>query len=123
MTDIQKIDPSERSSPLVIYNGMVFLAGQVGAPGASVTKQTEAILDKIDGLLAKAGTDKSRLLQATIWLADISTFEEMNAVWNKWVVPGKPPARATGEVRLAGDQYRVEIIVTAAVGDEAKPRD
>ena len=116
MTDIQKINPSERSSPIVIYNRMVFLAGQVGAPGQSVTKQTEAILGKIDGLLAQAGTDKSRILQATIWLADISTFEEMNAVWNTWVVPGKPPARATGEVKLAGPEYLVEIIVTAAAG-------
>lgn len=113
MTDIRKINPSERSSPIVIYNGMVFLAGQVGAPGQSVTRQTEAVLAKIDALLAEAGTDKSRLLQATIWLSDIATFEEMNAVWNAWVVPGKPPARATGEVRLASDEYKVEIIVTA----------
>lgn len=114
MTDVQKLSPSVRSSPIVIYNGMVFLAGQVGAPGETVTKQTQAILAKIDSLLAQAGTDKSRLLQATIWLADIATFEEMNAVWNKWVVPGKPPARATAEVRLAGPEYLVEIIVTAA---------
>ena len=116
MTDIEKIDPSERSSPIVIYNGMVFLAGQVGAPGETVTRQTEAVLEKIDTLLARAGTDKSRLLQATIWLADIGMFEEMNAVWNRWVVPGKPPARATGEVKLASEKYLVEIIVTAAVG-------
>ena len=115
MTDIRKINPSERSSPIVIYNGMVFLAGQVGAPGESVTRQTQAVLAKIDALLAEAGTDKSRLLQATIWLSDIATFEEMNAVWNGWVVSGKPPARATGEVRLANDDYKVEIIVTAAV--------
>ena len=114
MTDVQKLSPSVRSSPIVIYNGMVFLAGQVGAPGETVTKQTQAILAKIDSLLAQAGTEKSRLLQATIWLADIATFEEMNAVWNKWVVPGKPPARATAEVRLAGPEYLVEIIVTAA---------
>jgi enamine deaminase RidA (YjgF/YER057c/UK114 family) len=116
MTNIQNIDPSERSSPAVIYNGMVFLAGQVAA-GATVAKQTEAILAKIDVLLAKAGTDKSRLLQATIWLADIKTFEDMNAVWNAWVTPGKPPARATGEVRLASDEYRVEITVIAAVAN------
>lgn len=116
MMDIQKINPSERSSPIVIYNGMVFLAGQVGAPGESVRRQTEAILLKIEALLAQAGTDKARLLQATIWLSDISTFEEMNAVWNQWVVPGKPPARNTGEVKLASQEYLVEIIVTAATG-------
>lgn len=112
--DIRRIKPSERSSAAVTYGNMVFLAGQVGAPGESVTAQTKAVLAKIDALLAEAGTDKSRLLQATIWLADIGDFEEMNAVWNAWVVPGQPPARATSEARLAAPDYKVEIIVTAA---------
>lgn len=115
---ITRINPSERSSPAVIYGNLVFLSGQVGAPGQSVTEQVRAILDKIDRLLTDAGTDKSRLLQATIWLADIADFEEMNAVWNAWVIPGKPPARATGEARLASPDYKVEIIVIAATAGD-----
>jgi len=111
---ITRIRPSERSSPAVIYGDLVFLAGQVGTPGDDVTQQTKTVLAKIDALLAEAGTDKSKLLQATIWLADIADFEKMNAVWNAWVVPGEPPARATGQVQLAGPEYRVEIIVVAA---------
>lgn len=111
---IQRLNPSERSSPVVIFDRHIYLAGQVGAPGGTVTEQTAAILQKIDDLLASAGSDKSQLLQAIIWLADINDFEEMNAVWNQWVLPGKPPARATSEARLASDAYKVEIIVTAA---------
>ncbi len=77
--------------------------------------QTRAILGQIDALLAEAGTDKSRLLTATIWLADMADFAEMNAVWDAWVAPGHTPARATGEAKLAGPGYKVEIIVTAAL--------
>ena len=111
---ITRIRPSERSSPAVIYGNLVFLAGQVGTLGDDITQQTRTVLSKIDALLAEAGSDKSKLLQATIWLADIGDFEKMNAVWNAWVVPGQPPARATGQVQLAGPEYRVEIIVVAA---------
>jgi enamine deaminase RidA (YjgF/YER057c/UK114 family) len=90
-------------------------AGQVGAPGQSVTEQTRAVLAEIDRLLALAGTDKSKLLTAQIWLSDISTFSEMNAVWDAWVSPGNPPARWTGEAKLATPDYKVEIVVSAVV--------
>ena len=82
--------------------------------GKSVTEQTQEVLATIDELLADAGTDKTKLLSAQIFLASISTFAEMNAVWDKWVAPGHTPARATIEARLAAPQYTVEIMVVAA---------
>jgi enamine deaminase RidA (YjgF/YER057c/UK114 family) len=114
MSDIKRIEPGPRMSQVVIHNGVAYLAGQV-AGGATVTEQTRGVLAEIDRLLAAAGTDKTRLLTTQIWLADISTFGEMNAVWDGWVAPGNPPARWTGEARLATPEFRVEIIVTAAV--------
>ena len=113
---IRRIEPGPRMSQGVVHGGMVYLAGQVGAPGESVADQTRAVLGHIDRLLAEAGSDKSRILSATIWLADIGTFAEMNSVWDSWVDPANPPARATGESRLAAPEYKVEIIVTAACG-------
>ena len=80
-----------------------------------MTEQTKDVLASIDRLLAEAGTDKSKLLQATIWLADMRDFAAMNAVWDAWVDTANPPARATGEARLAGPDYLVEIIVIAAL--------
>lgn len=115
MTDITRIDTGPRMSQAVIHNGTVYLAGQVGAPGASVTDQTKAILAGVDRLLAEAGTDKTRILQATIWLASMDDFAEMNAVWDSWVAPGHTPARAAGESRLATPDYKVEIICVAAL--------
>jgi enamine deaminase RidA (YjgF/YER057c/UK114 family) len=115
MSEIKRIEAGPRMSQAVIHNSTVYLAGQVGAPGASVTVQTQAILAEVDRLLGLAGTDKTRLLTAQIWLADIKTFAEMNAVWDGWVAPGNPPARWTGEAKLATPDYKVEIIVTAAV--------
>lgn len=112
---IQRIEPGARMSQAVVHGGLVYLAGQVGAPGAGVAEQTRAVLAQIDRLLAEAGTDKSRILSATIWLADIGTFAEMNSVWDAWVDPANPPARATGESRLAAPEYKVEIIVVAAL--------
>ena len=104
-------------SQAVIHNGVVYLAGQVAAEaqGASVKEQTANILQRIDKLLAAAGTDKTKLLSATIWLADIRTFDEMNSAWDKWVAQGGTPARATVEAKLAGPGYTVEIAVIAAV--------
>jgi enamine deaminase RidA (YjgF/YER057c/UK114 family) len=102
----------------VVHGGVVYLAGQVSqaAKGQSVTAQTRDILAVIDGLLAEAGTDKSRLLTAQIWLTDMGTFAEMNAVWDGWVSPGNTPARATVQSpALAAPGYDVEIMVTAAV--------
>lgn len=113
---IRRIEPGPRMSQAVVHGDTVYLAGQVGAPGQSVAAQTRAVLAQIDRLLAEAGTDKSRILSATIWLADIADFAEMNSVWDDWVDPANPPARATGESRLAAPEYRVEIIVIAACG-------
>lgn len=113
---IQRLDPGPRMSQAVIHGDTIYLAGQVGAPGESVTAQTRAVLASIDALLARAGSDKSKILSATIWLADMASFAEMNAVWDAWVDPANPPARATGEARLATPDYKVEIIVTAAGG-------
>jgi enamine deaminase RidA (YjgF/YER057c/UK114 family) len=115
MSDIKRINPGPRMSEAVIHNGTAFLAGQVGAPGASVTEQTTAVLAEVDRILALCGTDKTRIITAQIWLADISTFAEMNSVWDTWVAPGNTPARWTGEAKLATPDYKVEIIVTAAV--------
>lgn len=114
---INRIEAGPRMSQAVVHNGTVYLAGQVAldAPGKSVTEQTTAILARIDRLLANAGTDKTKLLQASIWLADISKFDEMNAVWDAWLAPGCSPARATVESKLAAPQFTVEIAVVAAV--------
>ena len=113
---IQRIKPGPRMSGAVVHGSTVYLAGQVAqnAAGQSVTEQTKDILSIIDGLLAEAGTDKSKLLMANIWLTDIGTFQEMNAVWDGWVSPGNAPARATVEAKLAAPQYTVEIAVIAA---------
>jgi enamine deaminase RidA (YjgF/YER057c/UK114 family) len=112
---IRRIEVGQRMSQAVIHGDTVYLAGQVGKPGGSVAEQTRDILATIDGLLAKAGTDKTKILQAIIWLADMSTFGEMNKEWDAWVPQGHAPARATGEAKLAGPEYLVEIIVTAAL--------
>ena len=115
MPEIKRHDTSARMSQAVIHHGTVYLAGQVGTPGASVTQQTKDILEKIDGLLAKAGTDKTRLLQAIIWLKSMGDFAEMNAVWDAWVPQGNAPARACGSADLATPEYTVEITVIAAL--------
>ena len=114
MSDITRLEKNARMSQSVSYGDLVWLAGQVGTPGASATDQTKDILAKIDRLLAASGSDKSRLLQAVIWLADMNDFAEMNAVWDAWVDPANPPARACGEAKLATPEYTVEIIVVAA---------
>lgn len=113
---IQRLHTGPRMSQVVSHNGVVYTAGQVahGAPGASVADQTRDILQTIDRLLSEAGTDKSKLLTANIWLTDISTFDEMNGVWDAWLAPGHAPARATVESKLAAPQFKVEIAVTAA---------
>ena len=111
---IRRIDVGKRMSDIVIHNNTVYLAGQVGN-GATVAEQTKDILATIEKLLAKAGSDKSRILQTIIWLDDMANFAEMNSVWDAWIDPANPPARATGEAKLAAPKYKVEIIVTAAV--------
>jgi enamine deaminase RidA (YjgF/YER057c/UK114 family) len=113
--EIKRIGVGARMSEAVCYNGIAWLAGQVGKPGGSVAQQTADCLAEVDRILAEAGTDKTRILSTQIWLADISTFGEMNAVWDKWVPAGHTPARATGEAKLATPDYLVEVIVTAAL--------
>jgi enamine deaminase RidA (YjgF/YER057c/UK114 family) len=113
--DITRIGIGKRMSEGVCYNGIVWVAGQVGNPGDSVADQTRVCLAEVDRILGEAGTDKTRILSAQIWLADMSAFSEMNAVWDAWVPEGNTPARATGEARLAAREYLVEIIVTAAL--------
>lgn len=114
MADIKRIECGARMSEAVVYNGVVYLAGQVGNPGASVADQTREVLAQIERLLTAAGSDKNRILTAQIWLADMADFAEMNSVWDAWVPQGNCPTRATGEAKLATPDYKVEIIVTAA---------
>ena len=112
---IKRIQAGSRMSQAVVHNGVVYLAGQVGEPHEDVAAQTRTALAEIEALLAEAGSDKSKILMATIWLADIADFEAMNSVWDAWVDQANPPARATGEAKLVAPEYRVEIIVRAAV--------
>ena len=113
---IQRLETGPRMSQVVVHGNTVYLAGVVAnnAAGESVTKQTQDILATIDSHLAKAGSDKSKLLTATIYLPDMASYAEMNAVWDSWVSPGNTPARATVEAKLASPKYGVEIMVIAA---------
>ncbi|MFT4013386.1 MAG: RidA family protein [Paracoccus sp. (in: a-proteobacteria)] len=114
MSEITRIETGPRMSAAVTHNGTIYLAGQVAAPGTSVTEQTKGALAEVDRLLAACGSDKTRILSAQIWLADMADFAEMNAVWDAWVPQGHTPARATGESKLATPDYKVEVIVIAA---------
>ena len=113
---VERHDIGPRMSKAVVHGNTVYLAGITAdkARGKSVTEQTREILGLIDGFLAKAGTDKTKLLSANIWITDMSTFQEMNAVWDGWVAPGCTPARATVEAKLAAPGVNVEIMVQAA---------
>lgn len=113
MTKITRIESGARMSMAVVHGDIVYLAGQVGE-GEDVVAQTRAALAEVDRLLALAGSDKSRILSTTIWLADIADFAAMNTVWDAWVDKANPPARATGEAKLAAPKYKVEVIVIAA---------
>ena len=113
---IQRIDAGPRMSEASIHNGIVYLAGQVPEDTSlDIEGQTREVLTAIDALLAQAGSDKTRILRAQIFLADIADFAGMNRAWDAWVVPGNAPARATVEARLAKPQWKVEIVVTAAI--------
>lgn len=113
---IQRIKPGPRMSGAVVHGNTVYLAGQVAntTAGKSVAEQTTEILAIIDALLAEAGSDKTKILMANIWLTDMGTFQEMNAVWDSWVSAGNTPARATVEAKLAAPAFKVEIAVIAA---------
>jgi len=114
MSKITRLHTGARMSQIVTHGDTIYLAGQVGTRGASVAQQTQDCLDKIDVLLAEVGSDKTAILQTTIWLADMADFEEMNAVWDAWVPEGHAPARACGEAKLAFPDFLVEFLVTAA---------
>ncbi|MFC3443610.1 RidA family protein [Sphingobium rhizovicinum] len=111
---ITRIDRGPRMSEAVIHGDTIYLAGQIGAPGESVTEQTKAVLAEIEALLERTGSSKNHMLMAQIWLADMADFAEMNVVWDAWIADCEAPARATGEAKLASPDYKVEIIVTAA---------
>ncbi|MDG3575916.1 RidA family protein [Rhizobium sp. YJ-22] len=111
---IKRIEPGPRMSGAVVHGNTVYLSGQVGQ-GATVTEQSKSALAEVDRLLAAAGTDKSKILQTLIYLSDMSTFGEMNAVWESWVDPANTPARATSQAALATPDYKVEFTVVAAL--------
>ena len=112
---ITRLKVGARMSQIVVHGDTIFLAGQVADdPVPSVKAQTQQILAKIDRLLGEAGSDKSKVLSATVWLADIGRFSEMNEVWDAWVAPGATPARATVQAQLARPANLVEIMVVAS---------
>jgi enamine deaminase RidA (YjgF/YER057c/UK114 family) len=113
---IERHETGPRMSKAVIHGDTVYLAGIVAdnPKGKSTTEQTKSILSQIDGFLTAAGTDKTKLLSANIWITDMAKFAEMNAVWDAWVSSGNTPARATVEAKLASPDYKVEIMVVAA---------
>ncbi|ERP88739.1 endoribonuclease L-PSP [Labrenzia sp. C1B10] len=110
---IERIETGPRMSKIVKHNGVAYLCGQVG-DGTSVADQTRDCLSRIDALLEKAGSSRKNILQAIVWLSDMSDFAEMNSVWDAWVPEGHAPARACGESKLARMELKVEIIITAA---------
>lgn len=110
---IERSGVGARMSKIVKHNGVAYLCGQVGA-GDNVTEQTKDCLSRVDALLKEAGSSREQMLQVIVWLADMADFAEMNAVWDAWVPEGHAPARACGEARLARDDLKVEVIVTAA---------
>jgi enamine deaminase RidA (YjgF/YER057c/UK114 family) len=114
MNKITRIKTSNRMSQIVIHNDTIYLAGQVGIIGDGVAEQTKTCLEKVEALLNEAGSDKTRILQSTIWLDNMADFGKMNEVWDAWITPGTSPARACGGAKLATTEYKVEVIVIAA---------
>jgi enamine deaminase RidA (YjgF/YER057c/UK114 family) len=112
---IKRHNPGTRMSAAVVHANTVYLAGQVSADATNVKGQTELILKKIDSLLAAVGSHKSKALAATVYLASMASYDEMNAAWDAWVDPANAPARATVEARLAQAKFLVEISLVAAV--------
>lgn len=111
---IERSHTNERSSKIVTHNGVVYLTGQVG-DGETIEEQAVDCLGRIDALLLEAGSSREHILQATVWLSDMDYFADFNAIWNAWVPSGHAPTRACGEVKLAREILKVEIIVTAAI--------
>ena len=117
MASIKRIQAGPRLAQAVVHGDTVYLAGQVAQTngGKSVTEQTREVLERIDALLAEAGTDKAKILSANIYIVDLKTFGEMNAVWDAWLAPGQSPARTTIQTELAAPRYAIEIAVIAAI--------
>ena len=112
---IQRFEVGPRMSELAVYNGVAYLAGQVPEDtDQGIEGQTRQVLEAIDALLAQAGSDKTRILRAQIFLADIDDFAGMNKAWDEWVAAGHAPPRATVQAALARPEWKVEIVVTAA---------
>lgn len=113
---IERFDVGSRLSEMAVHNGTVYLAGQVPDDGTQdIAGQTQQVLAAIDRLLQRAGTDKTKILMAQIFLADLADFEGMNRVWDAWVPAGHAPPRATVQAKLAKPEWRIEVVVTAAV--------
>ncbi|HUH59244.1 MAG TPA: RidA family protein [Candidimonas sp.] len=116
MSEVERVNVEKRLSDMAVYNGVAYLAGQVPDDSSlNIQGQTAQVLATIDRLLATAGTDKSRILMAQIFLTNMKEFDGMNAAWDAWVAPGNAPPRATVEARLANPDFKVEIVVTAAL--------
>ena len=115
LMSITRHQTNARMSQIVVHGSTAYLAGQVGTKSESIAEQTAEVLSKIDAHLVSVGSDKTKILQAVIWLDDMRRFDEMNAVWDAWMPEGCAPARACGEVRMASPEFYVEIMVTAAI--------
>jgi enamine deaminase RidA (YjgF/YER057c/UK114 family) len=113
---VQRFDVGPRLSEMAVHNGVCYLAGQVAADGSQdMTGQVKQVLAQIDALLARAGTDKSKILMCQIFVVDLAEFPALNAVWEAWVAPGNAPPRATVQAKLAKPEWKVEMVVTAAL--------
>ncbi len=113
---VQRYDVGARMSEMAVHNGVCYLAGQVAGDGTQdITGQTQQVLAQIDALLARAGTDKSKILMCQIFIVDLAEFPALNAVWEQWVAPGNAPPRATVQAKLAKPEWKVEMVVTAAL--------
>jgi enamine deaminase RidA (YjgF/YER057c/UK114 family) len=113
---LHRFHVGDRLSEMAVHNGTVYLAGQVPDDATQdIRGQTTQVLAMVDRLLAEAGTDRARILMAQIFLADLADYDGMNAVWDDWVPPGDAPPRATVQARLAKPDWKIEIVVTAAI--------
>jgi enamine deaminase RidA (YjgF/YER057c/UK114 family) len=113
---VQRFDVGTRLSEMAVHNGVCYLAGQVAADGSQdITGQAQQVLASIDALLARAGSDKSKLLMVQIFIKDLADFAALNAVWEAWLPAGNAPPRATVQAHLAKPEWRVELVVTAAL--------
>jgi enamine deaminase RidA (YjgF/YER057c/UK114 family) len=112
---VQRFDVGTRLSEMAVHNGVCYLAGQVAAGGGDIREQTRSVLAQIDALLARAGTDKRKILMCQIFITDLAEFPALNEVWEAWVPAGDAPPRATVKAELAKPEWKVEMVVTAAL--------